>query len=104
LEKSLPFSLNPCQERKLNNKIQLRFAHIWHVFLSVQSTLSDFRAGLEGRSCIKRALCETAQRLMPQSNILEEILRVLFSYVLNVNRDAKRAVMLKMCNKISQNT
>lgn len=36
-------------------------------------------AGLEGRSCIKRALCETAQRLIPKASILEEILRVLFS-------------------------
>ncbi|KDR23471.1 uncharacterized protein LOC110837223 [Zootermopsis nevadensis] len=36
-------------------------------------------AGIEGRSCIKRALCETAQRLIPKASILEELLRILFS-------------------------
>jgi hypothetical protein len=38
-----------------------------------------FRAGIDGRSCIKRALCETAQRLMPRASILEEMLRILFT-------------------------
>lgn len=36
-------------------------------------------AGIEGRPCIKRALCETAQRLMPRASILEEMFRILFS-------------------------
>ncbi|XP_069694175.1 uncharacterized protein [Periplaneta americana] len=37
-------------------------------------------AGLDGRSCIQRALCETAQRLIPRTSLLEEILRILFTF------------------------
>ncbi|XP_069696550.1 uncharacterized protein [Periplaneta americana] len=35
--------------------------------------------GVNGRSCIKRALCEAAQRLKPKGSLMEEILRVLFT-------------------------
>ncbi|PSN32584.1 hypothetical protein C0J52_21306 [Blattella germanica] len=37
------------------------------------------KSGLDGRTCIKRALCEAAVRLKPGASIGEEILRVLFS-------------------------
>ncbi|GFG34797.1 hypothetical protein Cfor_10372 [Coptotermes formosanus] len=36
-------------------------------------------AGVDGRTCIKKALCEAAQRLKVRSNLWEEIMRVLFT-------------------------
>jgi ABC-type Na+ transport system ATPase subunit NatA len=37
-----------------------------------------FSAGLKGRICIERGLCEAAQRLKPGGSLGEEILRVVF--------------------------
>ncbi|KAJ9582770.1 hypothetical protein L9F63_022881, partial [Diploptera punctata] len=37
-------------------------------------------AGLDGRSCIKRALCEAHQHLKPESTVFEEVLRVIFTF------------------------
>lgn len=36
-------------------------------------------AGVDGRTCIKKALCEAAQRLKAGANLWEEIMRVLFT-------------------------
>ncbi|XP_021934012.1 uncharacterized protein LOC110836760 isoform X2 [Zootermopsis nevadensis] len=36
-------------------------------------------AGVDGRTCIKKALCEAAQRLRVGANLWEEIMRVLFT-------------------------
>jgi hypothetical protein len=38
-----------------------------------------FRAGVDGRTCIKKALCEAAQRLKVGASLWEEIMRVIFT-------------------------
>ncbi|KAJ8898459.1 hypothetical protein PR048_003819 [Dryococelus australis] len=40
------------------------------------------RAGLDGRSCVLRAICETAQQLKPRSSLFLEIFRILFTCTL----------------------
>ncbi|XP_068081350.1 uncharacterized protein [Anabrus simplex] len=36
-------------------------------------------AGVDGRACVLRTICEAAQRLIPRGNMVDEMLRILFT-------------------------
>ncbi|EEB13538.1 conserved hypothetical protein [Pediculus humanus corporis] len=38
------------------------------------------RSGFDGKSCVLKTICETAQKITSREGILEEILRIIFTY------------------------
>ncbi|XP_063219306.1 uncharacterized protein LOC134529288 [Bacillus rossius redtenbacheri] len=51
--------------------------HRRDLYRRVEAALDS--AGLDGRACVLRTLCETAQRLRPRSSLFLEIFRILFT-------------------------
>lgn len=71
--------------RELYRRLEVaidRYAWLNMTLQRVQPKMLVFRMGYDGRSCVLRALCESAQYFYQKStHMVEELIRTVFSYV-----------------------